>query len=371
MRLWNGSVLLSFPNEGITMERMVPRVLVLLLAALPLTMIAIEGSVAGEFRYHAPGVLKPSQSGQGRHDRFVYAPDLVFPLKLDTGQGAFANSQVYRPGGGQASAGSGGQCDLSNYSMPWTDNFCEQRSWKMPLCPNGKGHQGADIRPPTCESKKWLVVAAETGTIIGRTSSTAITLRGNSGRIYRYLHVHPTSFLVNVGDKVSAGQSLAKVSNFMGGSPNTTIHLHFDIQQVVRVNGVPKMVFVPLYTSLVNAYRKQMGLGAGVGLGGMLVTTPIAKFPTSREPDHPMVRQTADPSSDCLLDRLAHTCLKLHGLISSSSKSGACSAVAASASSGMRGLGNAEQRVPLMTVSIATAFFGRILAAWHHDLSTT
>src|SRR5467141_4052304 len=86
-----------------------------------------------KFSYHPPGELLPG-SGTGRHDETVYAPGIRFPIeKLP----AYANSQVWNPGGKSGPPG-GDQCDPNNYSYPWWDNFCETRGWKTPMCPDRK-----------------------------------------------------------------------------------------------------------------------------------------------------------------------------------------------------------------------------------------
>src|SRR5260370_42136513 len=82
-------------------------------------------------------------------------------------------------------------------------------------------------------------------------------MRGDSCRIYRYLHVEPTSFQVACGQRVTMGQELGKISNLMNGKHQTTWHLHFDIQaNVASASGGATAAFVPPYTSLIAAYRR-------------------------------------------------------------------------------------------------------------------
>src|SRR5215510_12051446 len=69
-----------------------------------------------------PGDLE-SGSGTGRNDTTVYFPAMRFPLEAGP---AYANSQVYRPGG--MHGGGGDQCASGNYSYPWRDIYCETRS---------------------------------------------------------------------------------------------------------------------------------------------------------------------------------------------------------------------------------------------------
>lgn len=212
--------------------------LVLTLCALPLT------AWADEFTYEPPGELQAG-SGEGREDDTIYAPGLRFPL--ETGP-AYANSQVWGNGGGQ---GEGSQCDEVNFSYPWRDNYCESRSWDMPLCPSGSGHQGQDLRASDCEKDKHWVVAVTDGTIT-EVGSYTVYLTAADGTRYDYLHM--SNVQVDEGDEVTVGQRLGKVSNQFGGTP-TTIHLHFNIRQSVA--GVGK-VFVPPYTSLVSAYQNYL-----------------------------------------------------------------------------------------------------------------
>lgn len=202
------------------------------------------------FSYTQSGQLIPAGSGKGRiGDTYIYAPNIRFPIETAP---AYLNSQVYGVGGLHGAAGS--LCDQRNYQYPWHDNYCETRSWGMPLCPSGKGHQGVDIRGATCEKNKYYAVAVEDGkiTYIGNYS---VSLRGVSGRTYRYLHLASNSLRVRVGQTVKRGDRIGLVSDNMGNT-KTSIHLHFDIQQTIKLGGTSKKVFVPPYSSLVEAYKR-------------------------------------------------------------------------------------------------------------------
>ena len=202
------------------------------------------------FTYYPPGVLKPENSGRGRiGDKYIYAPRIRFPIETAP---AFINSQVYGIGGMYGQRGS--LCDQRNFRYPWKDNYCEKRGWGMPLCPGGKGHQGVDIRPSTCEKKKYFAVAVEDG-IITYIGKYTVYLRGVTGRTYRYLHLDPRSLQVRKGQRMRRSQRIGRVSNYMGKT-TTSIHLHFDIQQTIRIGGRSKKVFVPPYTSLIDAYKR-------------------------------------------------------------------------------------------------------------------
>jgi murein DD-endopeptidase MepM/ murein hydrolase activator NlpD len=201
-----------------------------------------------EFTFNSPGHLQPS-TGDGDADSTIYAPGIRFPIETPN---AFANSQVYGHGGEHGAAGS--QCDSANYVYPWSDNFCEKRDRTTPLCPSGKGHQGQDIRPNSCVRGKYIAVAAESGTIT-QIGSYTVSLIGDSGRTFRYLHLDMNNLKVRLGDTVTRGQPIGYVSNDFGGT-TTTIHLHFEIRESVTDGTTTMTTFVPPYSSLVDAYQR-------------------------------------------------------------------------------------------------------------------
>jgi murein DD-endopeptidase MepM/ murein hydrolase activator NlpD len=214
------------------------RLAMICVALIPVALVA---SPTG-FSYKPVGELTRG-SGTGRNDPFVYLAGMRFPLESAP---AFANSQVWGRGG--AFGGGGGQCDAPNYSYPWRDTYCESRSWMMPLCPATTGHQGQDIRPATCKKDVHWVVAAASGQI-AKVGAYSVYLMADSGTRIDYLHM--SSVLVKVGDRMKAGARIGKVSNVFNGTP-TTIHLHFNLFQNVTGRG---WIYVPPYTSLVNAYQ--------------------------------------------------------------------------------------------------------------------
>lgn len=194
------------------------------------------------FTFDPPGKLT-SGSGSGRMDDKIYAPAIRFPMEKSP---AFANSQVWGVGG---SAGpTGAQSDRRNFSYPWHDNYCETRTYSMPLCPAGQGHQGQDIRGATAEKLKHWNVAVADGTITN-IGSYSVYLTTADGTRFDYLHMG--NLQVKVGQKVTRGQRIGMVSNEFGGTP-TTVHMHFNIRQNVAGVG---LVYVPPYTSLVSSYQ--------------------------------------------------------------------------------------------------------------------
>jgi murein DD-endopeptidase MepM/ murein hydrolase activator NlpD len=70
------------------------------------------------------------------------------------------------------------------------------------------------------------------------------------------MHFNPRTLRVMRGQWVRQGQVLAMMSNILEYRPNTTVHLHFDIEQTLRFKNGVRRVYVPPYTSLVASYRK-------------------------------------------------------------------------------------------------------------------
>jgi murein DD-endopeptidase MepM/ murein hydrolase activator NlpD len=204
---------------------------------------------ASDFTFAPPGHLE--KSGVGVTDGHIWIAGMRFPIQAAK---AFANSQVNGHGG--MGGPGGGQCDSANYVYPWHDNFCETRGYTTVLCPTGKGHQGQDIRPNSCKAATYTAVAAEPGTIT-QISSYIVYLTADSGRRYDYLHLQMNQLKVHVGQHVARGQALGLVSNNFGSTP-TTIHLHLEIKQAVTHNGTSVVTFIPLYSSLVDAYQRML-----------------------------------------------------------------------------------------------------------------
>lgn len=245
--------------------------------------LASSARAAPAFSYEGAGKLK-SGSGTGRVDTTVYAPGMRFPIESGP---AYANSQVYNAGGGEVA---GDQCAATNFAYPWRDNYCEKRSWSMPMCPSGTGHQGQDIRAASCEKDKHWVVATADGTITN-VGTYSVYLTAPDGTRYDYLHM--SNLQVQVGSKVTRGQRIGKVSNQFGGTP-TTIHLHFNIKQ--NVSGLGS-VYVPPYMSLVKSYEQLLGLTPATPIadaGPSAVSAPPSTAGTSTSPTEP---EREDPTT--------------------------------------------------------------------------
>jgi hypothetical protein len=196
------------------------------------------------------------------------------------------NSQIFGYGGGGwggKGAPGGTECDTRNYD-PFTqrDNFCEVRSWPMPFCPSGSGHQGQDIRPPSCANQKWMAVAVADGLITYVSSYTTVRLKADDGTTYYYLHLNRDGMRVSQGQRVAKGDPIGNVSNIMGGKRGTTIHLHFAARQTVEVNGKTESVYVPVYTSLIAALRRAKGIAPSIDADGNLIVD--ANYEIGAEP---------------------------------------------------------------------------------------
>ncbi len=243
---------------------------------------------AQSFTYAPPGELVPT-SGKGRADTKNYSPGMRFPVEAAP---AFANSQVWGRGG--SSGGGGNQCDKENFSYPWHDNYCESRTWDMPLCPSGQGHQGQDIRAASCRKGIHGVVSTVDGTItnIGKFSVYVTDKDGN-----RYDFLHMSNVAVKLGQAVKRGDRLGMVSNEFNGTP-TSVHLHFNMRQPVAGIG---MVYVPTYMALVDSYKELLN-GAPSPLppppvvdAGEEMETEVPFGPDEQEDPGP------DPDSGCSL----------------------------------------------------------------------
>jgi murein DD-endopeptidase MepM/ murein hydrolase activator NlpD len=238
------------------------------------------GTAGPGFAYYPPGELIEKDKGRGRAvDRRVYAPAIIFPLKLGQGLFPHLNSQIWGYGGGGwngKGAAGGSESDPRNYDpMKQRDNYCEVRGWSMPLCPSGAGHQGQDIRPPSYKDNSWEAVAVTDGVISNVTSNTTVQLKAADGTDYFYLHMHPKSIGVKTGQKVKQGDVLGRVSKYMGGTPSTSLHLHFNVRQRIKVGSETLQVYVPTFTSLIAALRRDKGLDPGIDANGNLIVDPL------------------------------------------------------------------------------------------------
>jgi murein DD-endopeptidase MepM/ murein hydrolase activator NlpD len=244
------------------------------------------------FAYFPPGDLERDKDRGRKNDRKVYVPNIIFPLKLGPGKFPHMNSQIFGFGGGGWSgkgAPGGSLGDSRNFDpMKQHDNYCEVRTHKMPLCPSGAGHQGQDIRPPGTKDNFWEVVAVADGIITNVTSNTTVNLKGTDGTVFMYLHMHPRSITVKIGQAVKQGQVIGKVSSYMGGKASgTSLHLHFNVQQTIKVGDTTKTVYVPTFTSLIAALRRDKELDPSIDANGDFVVDRRAEIVEGDAPTPP------------------------------------------------------------------------------------
>ncbi|MEK7187596.1 MAG: M23 family metallopeptidase, partial [Patescibacteria group bacterium] len=251
---------------------------------LLVNLLSVAGIVreaeADQFSYLPTNDLVPMS---GRGDSVMTgndnAPNILFPIETTR---AYANSQVYNPGGGSSGlslypyGGSGlqNQKGTPNFSYPWRPNFCEYRG-RAPIisdtCRNQSvdEHLGQDIRGPTTDDNVHRLVAVTSGTIRkivyrptydptfnpAGSQSAYVDLEGDDKNIYSYVHLDSIDPAIREGQRVQQNQLIGKMSNIMGTSTNykntTTVHLHFEL----RKNGV----VVSPYLALVHAYERMIG----------------------------------------------------------------------------------------------------------------
>jgi hypothetical protein len=270
------------------------------------------------FTYHAPGRIVPS-GDPGVRDRRIFFPDFEFPIRVgpDAGEDgqplrAYANSQVFIPQGF-------GTDDARLYTYPWVDTLCESKhvGGSMPLCPNRRrsGHQGVDIRPNSPAKGVYDVLAVADGKVLQVTDFTFVRIRfkeangGDTGKICDYEHLSPVR--VRPDQDVRKGQVIGQVSNIMRGS-GTSIHLHFQCETTHPDLGVK--VKMPVYASLVAAYRKAWGLPESAQ-AGVLLRDPERELADSEGAtalgptcDEPLAAPVPATAGQTFLARYDHNC---------------------------------------------------------------
>lgn len=222
--------------------------------------------VPGMDAWYCPVGTMLTARGKGDVDNTDNAPGIRFPIELAP---AYPNSQVWGMGGSIGAHPNAPQGDPPNYQYPWHDDFCETRGYGTQQCPGGKGHQGQDIRPAQAYDPKhpgklykdhFYVVAVEDG-YISHVGTYMVTLYGDSGTKYDYLHMDftPPYLLVKTGDTVKRGQPLGYLSNNFGTS-STTFHLHFEIKRPVKSGETgdagSAWIYMSPYMALVNSYTR-------------------------------------------------------------------------------------------------------------------
>ncbi len=231
------------------------RVLAVILGWFSWGLVSDLAWAGQQFTYLPARDLLPD-SGSYFSQNFGDLNHLRFPMESGP---AYANSQVYNPGGqyGSMSVYPYGTSvsAASNFDYPWRDNYCEIRSYTTRYCASGTGHQGQDIRPATYADNTHWVVAVENGTVMNvNPFSSEVRIDTGNPLVRRYFYRHMKSIQVSVGQAVAVGQRLGRVSNVFGGTP-TVYHLH--LEMMMTVGGMFDLV--PPYSFLVRAYERLIG----------------------------------------------------------------------------------------------------------------
>jgi len=231
--------------------------------------------ISAGFAYHPPGELiahSGYRSYGGRPDPTVYA-QMRFPLQETP---AYASSQQYvnkddcSRNGTHCSVGEipPAPDEAANGRYIWQDNFCEARAFEAWQCPGGWGHQGQDIRPATCAVRadrcvagRHPTVAVRDGVLVrAKVDQAAFVLvnERNEHIRFRYMHMEPQQMNADgmlSGRRVSEGEKIGAVSNYLGRIAGTSTHLHFDIQVFTRDG----WIWVNPYATLVASYEHLIG----------------------------------------------------------------------------------------------------------------
>ncbi|WP_438277616.1 M23 family peptidase [Nitrobacter sp.] len=267
-----------------------------------------------DFTYRPPGdiIANSGYRGESGHaDTTVYS-QIRFPIERAP---AYANSQSFLNWGDcfyrgrvppPSDKGDHYHCKSSNkplvfdesapenYSYPWQDNFCEARDFNVGQCPAGFGHQGQDLRPATCTLRnkradrcipnRYAVVAVRDGVIIRSPKHQSVTLLVNTRNEhlrFRYMHMNPAQLDKSgmLDDRrVSEGEKIGLISNYMDHPGGTTTHLHFDVQVFTRDG----WIWVNPYVTLISAYERL------IGERGREIATEAEAGPPPAKPQDPV-----------------------------------------------------------------------------------
>ncbi len=82
----------------------------------------------------------------------------------------------------------------------------------------------------------------------------------------------------------------------MGGTPSTSLHLHFNIRQRITVGGKALTVYVPPFTSLISALRVAEGMDPGIDANGDLLLDTTIEI---TQGDAPLPSPAPAPTPPC------------------------------------------------------------------------
>ncbi len=246
-------------------------------------------AASADFTYRASGDIiarTGSRRQSGRADNTAYS-QIRFPLlrvPVAVRSQSFARRDKTR---------------LVAGTYPWRDNFCEDRSFNVGQCASGFGHQGQDIRPrpcgteesaEACDNRRQAIVAVRDGVVIRSSKQQAATLQINTRTEhirFRYMHMNPSAMdsdgMLN-GRRVSEGEHIGVVSNYLDRSGGTSRHLHFDVQVFTRDG----WLWVNPYTTLVSAYERLIrGRGREIGTEPVTAAAVAHAMPAEAIRPHP------------------------------------------------------------------------------------
>ncbi len=158
--------------------------------------------------------------------------------------------------------------------------------------PGGWGHTGQDIRPATCALRtdrcppgRHPTVAVRDGVLVrAKVDQAAFVLvnERNEHIRFRYMHMEPGQMNADgmlSGRRVSEGEKIGAVSNYMDRAAGTSTHLHFDIQVFTRDG----WIWVNPYATLIASYEHLIGArGKLYGTEPTIETVSPAPLPEPR-----------------------------------------------------------------------------------------
>ena len=138
--------------------------------------------------------------------------------------GASATSTGGSSGGGSSGGGSSGGPVSGGMACPQAAPRSFTDTWGAPRS-GGRTHQGTDIFGRMGGEVYAITGGRVEWTNTGATSGLFLSLRGDDG--HRYWYMHLSSFVAGAGQRVKAGQLIARNGN-TGNAAGMTPHIHFE-----------------------------------------------------------------------------------------------------------------------------------------------
>jgi murein DD-endopeptidase MepM/ murein hydrolase activator NlpD len=134
--------------------------------------------------------------------------------------------------GGKCESGVPGSVNAQGWASPGAGPITDPYGMRLhPIDNVWRLHAGTDLAGGGCDGPIW---AAQAGVVTFRGFDSGgngvIAIDHGGGVTTRYLHMYDSGMLVQVGDKVTGGQQIARVGS---SGQSTGCHLHFEVQ----VNG--------------------------------------------------------------------------------------------------------------------------------------